>query len=363
MPIRVLITAEILRNRRTGVERYVTELVNALARRDDVRVSVLCEAREHAAGLDPSVEVRLHRPVGPRTLFYLFCRPQCLGEFDLVHLPTVVAPFYRRPPGPKLLMTFHDVIPLVMPRHQTRLIRVWFRHVLPRLMGMCEGYIAVSRSTAEDICRFYGTDPSRIRVTPLGTAWGASDLSPPGSRSDTVLAVGTLEPRKNLINVLRAARLLRDRGTWPSIRVRVAGGKGWRDAELRRELDSCGDLAEELGYVSDDRLLMLYREAGVLVYPSLYEGFGLPVLEAMSQGCPVITSNVSSLPEVGGDAAMYVDPYSVESIAGAIERVLGDAALREEMGRKGLARAAMFSWDRCAQETVAVYRRVLEGGR
>jgi glycosyltransferase involved in cell wall biosynthesis len=139
------------------------------------------------------------------------------------------------------------------------------------------------------------------------------------------------------------------------------GPKGWQYDDVLDQVNRLGlqDRVRFLGYVPLDDLIGLYSAASVFVYPSLYEGFGLPILEAMSCGCPVITSNTSAMPEVAGDAALLIDPCSVEAIVGAISRVLDDPAVAAELREKGLARARLFSWERCAQETLEVYRRAL----
>jgi glycosyltransferase involved in cell wall biosynthesis len=172
--------------------------------------------------------------------------------------------------------------------------------------------------------------------------------------------VGTLEPRKNLARVLEAYALLaRERPASP--RLLVVGGQGWGGIDLPRLVQRLGvaGQVELAGYVSDERLRELYAGATMLVYPSLYEGFGFPVLEAMSAGCPVITSNTSSLPEIAGTAALLVDPTAPAEIAAALARLLDEPELTGRLRREGRRRARAFSWERCARETAAVYRATL----
>jgi len=175
-----------------------------------------------------------------------------------------------------------------------------------------------------------------------------------------VLAVGNLQPRKNLDRLLGAYARLHDRGVVPHGLVLVGQRwyKGEAVAERIRELGIEKDV-RLTGYVSDEELVALYNLADIFVYPSLYEGFGLPVLEAMACGTPVVTSNTTSLPEVAGDAAVLVDPRSESEIMNAIERVACDPDYRRELRRRGLAQAAKFSWRRVAEQTAEVYRSVV----
>ena len=362
--MRVLITGEILRHLATGVEHYTRQLIGALAARGDLDLTVLCRRAEHADGLPAGVAVATYCP--PKQLRYPYygLRPwPHLGEFDVIHCPTVIAPFLRRPKGPKLVMTIHDLIPLAAPHYHHLGFRVYFRHVLPRLMRIFDAFIADSESTRQDMHRLLGTPCDMVTVVPLAARRMGPQVEVPREEEDFLLAVGTVEPRKNLVRVLEAFVRMRQGANVPPTRLLVAGRVGWERTDLVRLIRSAAPDVEMLGYVSDDRLHNLVRRAKALVYPSLYEGFGLPVLEAMAAGCPVITSNRSSLPEVGGDAVIYVDPEKVASIAEAMRQIVDDAELRTALASKGLKRAAEFSWRRCADQTVEVYQCALEGRR
>jgi glycosyltransferase involved in cell wall biosynthesis len=209
-----------------------------------------------------------------------------------------------------------------------------------------------------------GVPEHRIHVVPPGvTLPEAPDdtralLEPIRVARPYVLFVGTLEPRKNLVRLVRAYRRLAADGL-PHALV-LAGPFGWKGDQLRRELGAPGAGRIVLtGKVSAVVLDALYREAAAFVYSSLYEGFGMPVLEAMGRGVPVVTSTASSLPEAAGDAAIMVDPRSVEDLAEAIARVLTDEAEARRLAAAGRARAAGFTWERTARETAVVYRKVL----
>jgi glycosyltransferase involved in cell wall biosynthesis len=173
-----------------------------------------------------------------------------------------------------------------------------------------------------------------------------------------ILFVGSIEPRKNLVNLLKAYLLLPEY-LRKEFKLLLVGFKGWENKEIAELLNKLKKSANYLGYVNNEELAGLYRGATCFVYPSFYEGFGLPPLEAMACGCPVVVSNVTSLPEVCGDAAYYVDPNDVESIAEGIQKVLIDEELRRNLVEKGLERAKLFSWEKAAKEHLKVFEEVL----
>jgi len=228
--------------------------------------------------------------------------------------------------------------------------------------------VTPSEFTRNDVLKLLPVEPERVVVIPGGIdpsfkpqpdAEVATRLAPLGLRpGDYLLFLGTIEPRKNLARLLQAVEL-----AGPKIGPLVlAGGRGWNNAAIR---DAIVRLARDgrvrdLGYVPDDLRPALHAGARAFVYPSLYEGFGLPPLEAMACGTPVLTSNVSALPEVMGDAALYVDPHDVSELAGCLTRIWRDDALRADLRARGLARARQFSWDRTARLTIDVYRGLLE---
>jgi glycosyltransferase involved in cell wall biosynthesis len=175
-----------------------------------------------------------------------------------------------------------------------------------------------------------------------------------------ILFVGTLEPRKNVQTLLQAFAQIIAETPQDDLMLVIAGGKGWGGEDYMSTVDTLKlhDHVRFAGFVEDDHLPALYRSALLFVYPSLYEGFGLPVLEAMACGTPVITSNRASLPEVAGDAALLVDPTRPEALAAAMTSIMNDGKLRQALRAKGLARARTFTWDAVAQQTVAIYRAV-----
>lgn len=291
------------------------------------------------------------------------------ADLDLFH-----GPAHRLPDqGPsRVVYTLHDLTFISHPRLHTLANRV--DTLLATSRAVCSGarFIAVSEHTRRQAEVLLGLPPERVDVVP----WAADpELGPgdPGAAFAEVrsrhgvdrpylLSVGSLEPRKNLCRLVDAFAALpaavRDRHL-----LVVVGGEGWRNRTIVERLERAiaAGWVVRPGRVSRADLAMLYRGAVALAYPSLAEGFGLPVLEAMACGCPVVTSGTSSLPEVAGDAALLVDPHDVTSLTSALERVLTDAGLRADLGRRGLERSRGYSWERTAEATLAVYRRACAG--
>lgn len=280
-----------------------------------------------------------------------------LGEF---HLPTVTAT--------PVVATVHDLTTLTHPDHHLLINRVVHRRRLRWIGRHALRVIAVSRSTKRDLAARTRMDPTRISV--VHEACGHRRSPHPGGfdilrrrygiRRPYVLTVGTLEPRKNQERLIRAFESLP--ASAGALDLVLVGGKGWRAGSVLRAIEAspARTRIHRLGPVSERALSTLYANALVFAYPSVYEGFGLPVLEAMARGTPVLTSNVSSLPEVAGDAALLVDPGSVDSIRSGLERLVDDPDLRERLIASGREREATFSWKRAARETLAVYREAVE---
>jgi glycosyltransferase involved in cell wall biosynthesis len=283
----------------------------------------------------------------------------------LVHLPASVGPAATRFP---VVATIHDVMPLQFPR----LFRPWFRtyaaFVIPRLARLARAVITVSQAAKGDLVHYLGLAPERITVIPHGV----DPCFAPLPRDDPaaaavrrryalpeayVLAVGSVEPRKNLPRVLEAIRLLRDRPATRDVALVHSGPEGFRPEDVGRAVRALhlDGAARFLGYVPAEDLRALYAGARALVYPSLWEGFGLPVVEAMACGCPVITSRVSSLPEVAGGAAVLVDPESAEDIAAAVAQLWASDDARADLVRRGLDQARRFTWHAAARATLEVY--------
>ena len=356
-----------------GIGTYVRNLVPALAREDPALEIELFHSRFPSRELperwlgDFRVE---ELPASARSLYPRWDLtgrpplPMTLRSNDVVHAtnPAAIPP---AAPGQRLVVTVHDLaferFPAAFPRRWRTLYKIGLRAAVRR----ADAILTPSRSTAEDILSRTKLDPERLHVVPLAESLEQGALDPGDVlprlkiRAPYVLFVGTLEPRKNLVRLVRAYRRVAATGV-PHALV-IVGPLGWRTNALMHEiaLYGLGDIVLT-GPLSTEDLDAVYRAADVFVYPSLHEGFGLPVLEAMSRGIPTVASNTSSLPEVAGDAAVGVDPRSVREIASAIELVLTDPDLAERLAARGRARAERFSWGETARLTLQVYEEVTD---
>ena len=289
---------------------------------------------------------------GPELLFEQVGLPRLLRRegMDAVHVPNCFLPLRRPCPG---VVSILDLAFEDHPEDFAPLTRWKYRTFAPRAARSAERVICISGATRDDVCGRYGVDPERTRVIPLAPALAHGDEEPPPG--PYLLAIGDLRAKKNLLRLVEAhARLHRDGLPHRLVLAGLDTGEGER---LR---EAAGDAPLELtGYVSDSRLDALIRGADALVHPSLYEGFGLVLLEAMARGCPVAAARATALPETGRDAALYFDPLDVDDIAATVGRVVGDRELRESLARAGTAHAAGFGWERTARQTLDVYREVL----
>ncbi len=311
-------------------------------------------------------------PFSPRSHLLL---PRLLKRrgTDLFHSTNFLCPLL--PGGPRMVVTVHDLIPLKFPHFTPRAKKTRFnfafRWLLRRSLARADRVIAVSRHTRSDLIGETGLDAGRIAVVYNGIDERYRPREPSGTREllkerygidrPYFLFVGRLDPYKNLPRLIEAyARYCRRNGSAPDLIIVAAPDPRYpdpRDLASRLNLGSRFKMVE--GVREEDDLVSFYNGAVALVLPSLYEGFGLPPLEAMACGTPVICSDRASLPEVVGDAAVLVDPERTEAIADALGRVAADPGLRQSLGEKGLRRAAAFSWEKTAEATAAVYREIM----
>jgi glycosyltransferase involved in cell wall biosynthesis len=341
-----------------GIGRYARELRLALARRDDVEVIDLLPHRPRRRG---TARHRIAQGLVRELAYYGWSldRQAAAAGADVVHTPAY-GPLRCRAP---YVMTVHDVLPLVQPRMFPPVIRAHFALTTRPRARAAERVLADSEHGREQLVDVLGLPPERVVAVPLGVdahfSPGPADREQLGERFGIdrpyVLCVGTLEPRKNLLAALQAVERARIGG---EVMLVVAGGQGWRNEAFERAVEATDVRLTVTGRVSDTELAELYRGALCLVFPSLWEGYGLPPLEAMACGCPVIATTRPAVPEVVGDAGLLVDPLDVDAIAGAIRRVTADAELSARLRERGLARAAELTWERTARETAAVYRDV-----
>jgi glycosyltransferase involved in cell wall biosynthesis len=286
---------------------------------------------------------------------------------DLCHFTNFLGPYFTSAP---YVVTFHDMTLELLPECHTWKKRLLTRALSPEIARGARLIITPSQSAKRDLSRLLAIPEEKIRAIPHAPD---SHFRPRrdresiariekryGIRTPYLLYVGTLEPRKNLMRAMTAFSRISSR--YPDHRFYLAGDLGWRSKELLRTLEAIPsrDRIVRLGYVAEEDLAALYSNAELFVYPSLYEGFGFPVVEAMACGAPVVTSNTSSLAEIADGAALLVDPYDSEAIAEAMDRAMSDGEERERLRLAGLSRARSFSWERSTRETLQVYEEALE---
>ena len=343
----------------SGVGRYPNELLAALRGRDDVLLEPLGPRPRARRGRRTRIAQGLLRegvyyPIG-------LARQASAGDVDLVHCPAPFAPLVSSHP---LVLTIHDLLPLRHPDLFPRFTVAHTRLLLGPSARRATTIVTGSEHTRGELESLLGIPGERVAVTPYGVdarfrpeppaaGWAQERF---GVRERYVLCVGNLEPRKNLS---RAVRAFEAAGADDCSLV-VVGARGWRNEEFERAVAETAAHVVVAGYVDDAELVPLYSGAACLVFPSLYEGYGFPPLEAMACGTPVISSDRTSLPEVVGDAGVLVDPLDTAAIGAAIRDLLGDERRARELGERGRERAAGFTWERTAEATVQVYRAVVE---
>ncbi|HXY86482.1 MAG TPA: glycosyltransferase family 1 protein [Gaiellaceae bacterium] len=308
-----------------GTSRYINGLLRELRRRDDVSIRTRSfGGRARAWNL-------------PRdAVWYPFVLGGATSDTDVLHCPTYRGPVVTRC---AVVVTVHDLAIFRRPDAFHRWSRWYSPAVVPRVLRAARMIIAVSQFTKRELVDVLCVQPEKIAVIPnaVDDAFGPEG---PAAEGDYVLAVGTIEPRKNLGRVAEAARRV-------GLELRVVGARGWGDVSVS------GNGVRWLGDVRDEELARLYRGARCVAYPSLYEGFGIPVVEAMACGTPVVTSRGGATEEVADGAAVLVDPLDPVAIAVGIERALAE---RDDLSRRGLERARRFTWSAVAESTVEVYR-------
>jgi alpha-1,3-rhamnosyl/mannosyltransferase len=344
-----------------GIAVYVRELVAALAEGfPQDRLELLGHRLRRPAGTEPvplPAAARLHRRRVPAALLGWAARgglgaDRLLGGVDVLHATDYVPLRSSRAP---LVATVHDVCFLTLPDCYEPRQRRRLERATRRLLARAGRVIVPCERVRQELAERLDVDPARVDVV----AHGPRALPPAGpARLDGtyLLFVGTLQPRKNLARLLRAFDRLA--AAHPDVRLVVAGGRGWRDDALRAGMAARPRVRWE-GYVDAARMAALYAGATGVVVPSLGEGFGLFAIEALAAGTPLLVGAETACADVAGDAALAVDPRDEEALAAGLVRLLEDEALRARLARAGPARAAGFSWRRCAEETHAVYERAV----
>lgn len=363
--MKVAFDTSILDFDRAGSATYARQIIDHVEKTDDVEAVIRLRS---GAGIGGPLIRRL-RHIWQDLVWSPFLLPRLASRrgADILHCPAYRAPLISRLPR---VVTVHDVYPLQNPGSFRPWWSWYFRWVVAAAAARADRIITSSAISAREISSYWGIEEARVRVVHYGV--GAAFERPPladqvdqvrkahGLPRSYFLFVGSLEPRKNLSGLLRAARELRQAGRDCS--VVMVGPRGWRNRTLQEEVAHAAEQGwlRRLGFVEDADLAALYAGARALVMPSLHEGFGFPIIEAMGCGCPVIAGRAGSLPEITGDAGLVVDSDDTGAIAAAMARVDDDEKLRVDLVARGRERAGHFRWERCARETVEIYRELLD---
>jgi glycosyltransferase involved in cell wall biosynthesis len=378
MPLRVGFDATPAVRQGGGIGRYTRELLRALAAVDPSTQYRLfyaspAGAQGHALPRLPSNFSIRHLPFDDIWLARVWQRVQApipvdwiTGRIDLFHSPDFTLPPTRR--GTRTLLTVHDLSFVRDPDSAVPVLRVYLNKVVPRSVARADHVLADSAATRADLMELYGTPEEKISVLYSGVneafqpVRDAATLQRVRSRyglgeAPFILAVGTLQPRKNYARLIQAFAQLGQ----ADLNLVIAGGKGWMYEAIFAEVERrrLGQRVIFPGFVADDDLPALYSAASVLAYPSTYEGFGLPILEAFACGTPVVTSTASCLPEIAGEAALLVPPTDVAALSEALRRAHSDTALRARLIQAGSERARAFSWETSARQLVERYNALI----
>lgn len=286
-----------------------------------------------------------------------------IGHYDIIHgTDYYVYPFREG----KKIMTIHDLTFLKYPQFCTNIVKQYSQRI-KKCLQWTEAIITISQSSKQDIIDYLGYEKDKIFIIYGASRYNLDYLKKINIElikkkinydftQPYLLFVSTIEPRKNIINLIKAFNICKEKYRLPHHLILI-GGKGWQYEPIFAEMDNSPFRSQihHLGYLTDAEVAVFYAHADIFVYPSFYEGFGLPILEAMTLGAPVITSSVSSMPEVAGDSAVYINPHDVEDLATTINEVRCDRHLRKNLIKKGKSRAKLYSWEKVARETLNAY--------
>lgn len=359
-----------LNDKPTGIGNYTCNLIRSLVKTDNTDKYSLINSQKTSLFSDIN-EIIIQDPfrhISKALLWQLYAttRLRKFDNIDIVHNCTHNLTFFKL--AQKSVVTVHDISPISMSYTHARGYAFLFRLLFPNTLRKADSIVTDSVSTQNEVAKYLNIPLSNMTVVYPGIDHDVFHMLPRndvhgvienyGLNSPFILYVGTLEPRKNVAGLIEAFHKLSKKQS--NYKLVLAGKKGWLFDRIFKIVEAL-DIQDKvifMDYVPEKDLPILYNAAELFVYPSLYEGFGLPPLEAMACGAPVITSNTSSLPEVVGDAGITVDPHDIDRLADEMLRVLADEGLRQDMINKGLDRAKMFNWKKTAGETINVYRNI-----
>jgi glycosyltransferase involved in cell wall biosynthesis len=373
--MRIAINTLAMKRELYGVGNYIKNLVWALAGIDRENEYVLFASAEntcHLKGIADNFSLelapsnRMLRLPWEQSVLPLRLKQK---RIDVYHGATFVTPLLK---NCEHVVSIHDMTFHLLPERHSLHKRLYFQSMIPAAVLRSDRVIAISESTKCDLLRFIPTDAGKINVVHHGVEPRFRPVREKNRLDDVrekyglgrrfILFVGLIEPRKNLENLVDAYE---SSGLGKDFDLVLAGNLGWDYSGLLRKIES-SQFREKIrlpGYIADGDLPALFSMAAAFVYPSVYEGFGLPVLEAMACGTPVITSQASSLPEVAGDAAILVDPFDPKALASALQIVLADEDLRRSLSERGIQRAQFFTWEKTAQKTLEAYKGRRDQGK
>lgn len=373
-PLHIVIDARWIFDELSGIGLHTRELIKALAAQPSPhRFTLLFDNRERMARTAAQTAFTQHQGFsatllnhGPLSPFDQWQLPRVISDLnaDVYHSTNYTTPL-KSIGRTRLVVTLYDLIPMLFREYAPKSIknRLYpiFNYLMHRAANASDLVITISESTRRDILAHLvepPTPPERVVVIPCGVRATYQPAAKTPRDHLTFLYVGRRDPYKNLPMLIEAFAAVKKQE--PTVRLRVIGSDDPRYPEATKRAHELhvNDSIIWDGYVTDDALIQAYQQADVFVLPSRYEGFGLPVLEAMACGTPVICSNTSSLPEVGGDAVVYMDPAQPASLTKAMLDLARDASMREDRARRGIARAAQFTWAETARKTLAAYERV-----
>ncbi|BAQ60036.1 glycosyl transferase [Geminocystis sp. NIES-3708] len=384
--VKILVDCSSIRDRPSGVAFYTYNLIKALKANDSSTSNSIGVYRQPSfkhwltnnrdipdilKDISPleflSLPVTVSNWLGKSASFFVKNNKIFFDNAEIIHgTDHYVYPF----PYGKKVMTIHDLTFLKFPFYSTKIVKNYSERI-KKCLQWTDLIITFSENTKQDIINYFKVENDKIAITSEASRYDINYLKDKNCekikntiaydfQEPFILFVSTIEPRKNIINLVKAFNILKQ--TYPiNHHLILIGQKGWEYEKIFKEIDNSNyrQQIHYLGYLSDEAVAVCYNSADVFVYPSVYEGFGLPLLEAMTLGAPVITSNTSSLPEVASSAAMYINPHDYESMAKTIYEVISQPDLREDLIIRGKNRAKLYSWKTVAEETLKAYKLVL----